>query len=91
MLSDASIVVTATDRQTNPASDPTTHNIMVCVTNVDRHYDGHDKTESNDKRRRTSLSANVNIRPIDIGGHRWTFTQSIADVDPTSWGGMWID
>jgi uncharacterized glyoxalase superfamily protein PhnB len=24
----------------------------------------------------------------DIGGHRWTFSQSIADVDPASWGGV---
>ena len=23
----------------------------------------------------------------DPGGHRWTFSQSIADVDPGSWGG----
>ena len=23
----------------------------------------------------------------DIGGHRWTFSQSVADVDPASWGG----
>jgi uncharacterized glyoxalase superfamily protein PhnB len=23
----------------------------------------------------------------DSAGHRWTFTQSIADVDPVSWGG----
>jgi uncharacterized glyoxalase superfamily protein PhnB len=22
----------------------------------------------------------------DVGGHRWTFSESIADVDPTSWG-----
>lgn len=22
----------------------------------------------------------------DCGGHRWVFTQSIADVDPASWG-----
>jgi uncharacterized glyoxalase superfamily protein PhnB len=22
----------------------------------------------------------------DPGGHLWTFSQSIADVDPTSWG-----
>ena len=25
---------------------------------------------------------------VDIGGHRWTFSQTIADVDPTSWGGI---
>jgi uncharacterized glyoxalase superfamily protein PhnB len=24
---------------------------------------------------------------VDIGGHRWTFTQSVADSDPASWGG----
>lgn len=23
----------------------------------------------------------------DLGGHRWTFSQSIADVDPAEWGG----
>jgi uncharacterized glyoxalase superfamily protein PhnB len=23
----------------------------------------------------------------DFAGHRWTFTQSIADVDPREWGG----
>ena len=27
----------------------------------------------------------------DPGGHRWTFSQSIADVDPVSWGGMPVD
>jgi uncharacterized glyoxalase superfamily protein PhnB len=24
---------------------------------------------------------------VDIAGHRWTFTQSVADSDPASWGG----
>lgn len=24
----------------------------------------------------------------DFAGHTWTFTQSIADVDPASWGGL---
>ena len=27
----------------------------------------------------------------DLGGHRWTFSQSIADVDPASWGATSID
>ena len=26
----------------------------------------------------------------DIGGHRWTFSQSIADVDPAEWGGVLV-
>ncbi|MEO7040981.1 MAG: VOC family protein [Gemmatimonadaceae bacterium] len=27
----------------------------------------------------------------DLAGHRWTFSQTIADVDPTSWGGELIE
>lgn len=27
----------------------------------------------------------------DLGGHRWTFTQSIADVAPEQWGGVSVD
>jgi uncharacterized glyoxalase superfamily protein PhnB len=27
----------------------------------------------------------------DPGGHVWTFTQSIADVDPADWGGERVD
>jgi uncharacterized glyoxalase superfamily protein PhnB len=26
----------------------------------------------------------------DPGGHRWTFSQSIADVDPAEWGGVLV-
>jgi uncharacterized glyoxalase superfamily protein PhnB len=24
---------------------------------------------------------------VDPGGHAWTFSESVADVDPASWGG----
>jgi uncharacterized glyoxalase superfamily protein PhnB len=24
---------------------------------------------------------------VDIGGHHWTFSQTIADIDPAEWGG----
>jgi uncharacterized glyoxalase superfamily protein PhnB len=27
----------------------------------------------------------------DLAGHRWTFTQSIADVAPEEWGGVSVD
>ena len=26
----------------------------------------------------------------DLAGHRWTFSQTIADVDPASWGGLLV-
>jgi uncharacterized glyoxalase superfamily protein PhnB len=28
---------------------------------------------------------------LDFAGHRWTFTQSIADVAPEQWGGTSVD
>jgi uncharacterized glyoxalase superfamily protein PhnB len=28
---------------------------------------------------------------VDLGGHRWTFSESIADVDPLSWGATRVD
>jgi uncharacterized glyoxalase superfamily protein PhnB len=27
----------------------------------------------------------------DVGDHVWTFSQSVADVDPSSWGGMLVE
>lgn len=26
----------------------------------------------------------------DLAGHRWTFSQTVADVDPGDWGGAYI-
>ncbi len=28
---------------------------------------------------------------VDLGGHRWTFSQSIADVAPEEWGGESVE
>jgi hypothetical protein len=27
----------------------------------------------------------------DFAGHRWTFTETLADVDPQTWGGQYLD
>jgi hypothetical protein len=27
----------------------------------------------------------------DPGGHRWTFSQTVADVDPRDWGGVLVE
>jgi uncharacterized glyoxalase superfamily protein PhnB len=64
------------------------HAVMVRVDDIDRHYE-----------RAKTLGARI-IRPptdypygerqctvVDPGGHVWTFSQSIADVDPEDWGG----
>ena len=66
------------------------HSIMVRVEDVDRHHEHaleqgatilHPPTSNPYGERQYSVQ--------DIGGHRWTFSQSIADADPDEWGGQW--
>lgn len=64
------------------------HSIMVRVKDVEAHYN-----------KAKQLNATIIQTPtdypygerqytvIDIGGHIWTFSQSIADVAPEDWGG----
>ena len=70
-----------------PRDDGWSHTIMVSVDDVDRHY-----------RRSVERGAEITLElqtyafgerqysAVDLGGHRWAFTQSVADVDPADWG-----
>jgi uncharacterized glyoxalase superfamily protein PhnB len=84
-VGDGAIVVTELRGQ---SGGDTAHGVMVRVEDVDAHY------------ARTSQGGAQILRPpadhpygerqytaVDPGGHVWTFTQSIADVAPESWGG----
>jgi uncharacterized glyoxalase superfamily protein PhnB len=67
-----------------------THSIMVRLADVDAHY-----------RRTVARGAQILRQPADLpygerqytvrdlAGHVWTFSQSIADLAPESWGGTW--
>jgi uncharacterized glyoxalase superfamily protein PhnB len=72
-----------------PASEgATSHGVMMRVPDVDTHYD-----------RSRAHGARILDEPkdfpygerqynaVDLGGHHWTFSQSIADVAPEEWGG----
>ena len=64
------------------------HSVLVRVEDADRHRD-----------QAAAAGARILAPPTDypygerqytaedLGGHRWTFSQSIADVDPADWGG----
>lgn len=66
--------------------------VMVRVDDVDAHY-----------KRALQAGARVLSPPTDYpygerqyvvedpGGHRWTFSQTIADVDPSTWGGTLVE
>ncbi len=88
----ALIVADAThDRQPPGADDLSTHSVMVRVEDVDAHC-------------AAARAAGVRIlseptdhpygerqyAAVDLAGHRWTFTQSVADVAPEQWGGTTI-
>ena len=68
------------------------HSVMVHVPDVDSHYE-----------RAKQSGAEIISPPTDypygerqytaedFAGHRWTFSQTIADVDPASWGGILLE
>jgi len=69
-------------------SPPGAHSVMVRVEDVDRHCE-------QALRHGTALLRPPADYPYgdrqysvqDLAGHRWTFSQSIADIDPAAWGG----
>jgi hypothetical protein len=72
--------------------DPVPQSILVRVDDVDRHCDA-----------ARGAGATIVEEPadypygerqytaVDVGGHRWTFSESIADVDPADWGGELVE
>ena len=84
----AGAVVVAQRPQPAPACPHPCHSIMVRVTDIDEHY----KRAMASKARSLSPPTNYpfgerQYSVADPGGHIWTFSQTIADVDPASWGG----
>lgn len=71
-----------------PSSDSGSHSVMVAVEDVDRHYD---RAVAAGARLHRDLQSWPGIGErqysvLDLAGHLWTFTQSIADIDPKDWG-----
>lgn len=86
VFGDGSMVVTHGDK-THPS-----FSVMVRVEDVDSHFD-HTQTSG------AKIISPPTDYPYgerqyvveDIGGHHWTFSQTIADVDPSTWGGYLHD
>jgi len=65
------------------------HSVMVRVENVDRHHER--ALQHGARLLRAPAYYPYGERQYsveDLAGHRWDFTQTIADVDPTTWGGI---
>ena len=71
-----------------PAAGAPSHSIMLRVADVDWHY-AHAVAQG------VAVAAPPETYPFgerqdsarDVGGHAWTFTQTVSDVDPATWGG----
>jgi uncharacterized glyoxalase superfamily protein PhnB len=71
-----------------PRPDEVTHTVSVYVEDVDRHYESA-------RQRGARILNPPETYPFgerqytvqDLAGHRWTFTQSVADIAPEEWGG----
>lgn len=84
--SDAAVVIASAGPD---APRPAAHSVMVRVTGIDAHC-AHAR----------SSGARIVTEPttypygerqytaVDPGGHVWTFSESIEDVDPAAWGGV---
>jgi uncharacterized glyoxalase superfamily protein PhnB len=70
------------------ADGPQCHSVMVQVEDVDAH---HDRARYRGARilspPRDYPYGERQYSAEDLAGHRWTFSQSIADVAPEEWGG----
>jgi uncharacterized glyoxalase superfamily protein PhnB len=68
------------------------HSVMVRVADVDRHHE-------HARRSGAAIVSPPADHPYgerqyvveDPGGHRWTFSQTVADVDPETWGGTLLE
>ena len=92
MFGDGCVVVTRGTAEDGSTATAATHSVMLRVADVDAHY----LRAADAGVLVASLPASHpygerQYTAIDIGGHAWTFSQSISDVDPASWGGELFD
>lgn len=95
VFGEASIIAIAGDTasiiRTETSEKAVTHSIMVRVENVDQHY-AHVKAQGG------KITNHPTTYPYgerqytveDIAGRNWTFSQSITDADPETWGSKLI-
>jgi uncharacterized glyoxalase superfamily protein PhnB len=75
-----------------PHLDELSHAVHVRVADVDRHYEHARQRGARILRPPADYPyGERQYTAEDLGGHRWTFSQSIADVAPEDWGGTPVE
>ena len=82
-VGDGAVVVT------EKSEVPTRCTVMVRVEDVDAHHERARQKGARILRPPATFPFGERQYSVeDLGGHQWRFTQSVADVDPTQWGGQ---
>jgi uncharacterized glyoxalase superfamily protein PhnB len=92
VFGDGAVIVTALGESARDGGDLAAHSVHLRVDDADSH---HAHAEEYGVRILQPPSDHPygerQYNAEDLGGHRWTFSQSIADVDPASWGATSIN
>jgi uncharacterized glyoxalase superfamily protein PhnB len=87
VFGDGALIVIERDKTAGHRSDALTHAVLVRVDDANRHHAQAVKAGARILQSPTDFPyGERQYNAEDLGGHRWTFSESIADVDPASWG-----
>lgn len=85
---DGALIVTERQGSAEESAPDNLHAMHVRVADVDAHYEHASQHGAQILRPPESYPfGERQYSAVDLGGHQWTFSQSIADVDPADWGG----
>ena len=85
---DGALIVIERGEEAGGGDAARTHGVLVRVEDADRHHTQAVSHGAHSLQPPTDFPyGERQYNAEDVGGHRWTFSQSIADVDPASWGG----
>ena len=89
VFGDGAVIVTEQGASQGPY---TGHSVHVRVTDANSHYEHARQHGARIVQPPTDFPfGERQYTAEDLDGHQWTFSQSIADVDPASWGGAAIN
>jgi len=92
VFGDGAVVVTAGRTERRVGGQPVTHAVLVRVDDADRHHEQAKRSGARILQPPTDYPyGERQYSAVDLAGHRWTFSQSIGDVDPATWGGTAIN
>jgi uncharacterized glyoxalase superfamily protein PhnB len=91
VFGDGALIVIEREKTEGDRSDALTHAVLVRVDDADRHHEQAVRAGARILQPPTDFPyGERQYNAEDLGGHRRTFSESIADVDPASWGGTLV-